>query len=64
MGITRRVEFVATSYADELSIRSLAEISAITADQNVRIIGGQMAARLATLIAALIARPVREAPSA
>jgi hypothetical protein len=43
VGIRRRVELVATASADELSLRSLAEISAITADQNVRIIGGQMA---------------------
>jgi hypothetical protein len=46
--IARHVELVATAYADELSIRSLAEISTITADQNVRIIGGQMASLLLT----------------
>jgi hypothetical protein len=46
--ITRHVELIATAYADELSIRSLAEISTITADQNVRIIGGQMASLLLT----------------
>lgn len=48
MEIARHVELVATAYADELSIRSLAEMSAITADQNVRIIGGQMASLLLT----------------
>ncbi|WP_426510030.1 hypothetical protein ACPPVO_04575 [Dactylosporangium sp. McL0621] len=48
MDIRRRVELVATAYADELSIRSLAEIGTITADQNVRIIGGQMTALLLT----------------
>jgi pimeloyl-ACP methyl ester carboxylesterase len=48
VGIRRRVELVATVYADELPLRSLAEISAITADQNVRIIGGQMASLLLT----------------
>lgn len=48
MGITRRAELVATTYADELSVRSLAEISAIIADQNVRIIGGQMSSLLLT----------------
>jgi hypothetical protein len=48
MGISRRVELVATSHADELSLRSLADISAITADQEVRIIGGQMASLLLT----------------
>jgi hypothetical protein len=46
--IARHVELVATAYADELSVRSLAEISAITADQNVRIIRGQMASLLLT----------------
>lgn len=46
MDIKRSVELVVTAYADELSIRSLAEISAITADQNVRIIGGQMTSLL------------------
>jgi hypothetical protein len=48
VGIRRRVELVATAYADELSTRSLADITAITADQNVRIIGGQMASLLLT----------------
>jgi hypothetical protein len=48
MGIRRRAELVASTNADELSLRSLAEISAITADQNVRIIGGQMASLLLT----------------
>jgi hypothetical protein len=48
VGLSRRAELVATTYADELSIRSLAEISAITVDQNVRIIGGQMGSLLLT----------------
>ncbi|KLL12711.1 hypothetical protein [Protofrankia coriariae] len=48
MDIRRRVELVATAYADELSLRALAEIATITADQNVRIIGGQMASLLLT----------------
>jgi hypothetical protein len=46
--ISRRVELAATAYADELVLRSLAEITAITADQDVRIIGGQMASLLLT----------------
>jgi hypothetical protein len=48
VGVRRRVELIATTYADELSYRSLEEISAITADENVRIIGGQMASLLLT----------------
>jgi hypothetical protein len=44
--LRRRVALAATSNADELSFRSLAEVSEITADQNVRIIGGQMASLL------------------
>lgn len=48
MGLRRHAEVVATTSADELSFRSLAEVSAITADQNVRIIGGQMGSLLLT----------------
>lgn len=64
--MTRRVEFVATSYADELSIRSLAEIGAITADQNVRIIGGQMASLLLTAfpVPGIAVRRTRDADAA
>jgi hypothetical protein len=46
--VRRRVELIATTYADELSYRSLADVSAITDGQNVRIIGGQMASLLLT----------------
>ncbi|GIJ48888.1 hypothetical protein Val02_57740 [Virgisporangium aliadipatigenens] len=46
MDLRRRIALAATSYADDLSFRSLAEVSEITADQNVRIIGGQMASLL------------------
>lgn len=35
-------ELVATSRADESSLRALADVAEITADQNVRITGGQM----------------------
>lgn len=66
MDITRHVELVTTTYADELSIRSLAEISAITADQNVRIIGGQMASLLLTAfpVPGLAVRRTRDADAA
>jgi hypothetical protein len=62
----RRVELIATSYADELSIRSLADISAVTADQNVRIIGGQMASLLLTAfpVPGIAVRRTRDADAA
>jgi len=44
--LRRRVELAATTYADDLSWRALAALSSITADQNVRVIGGQMASLL------------------
>jgi hypothetical protein len=59
VGLKRRAEVVATAYADELSIRSLAEITAITADQNVRIIGGQMGSLLLTAFPVAGVRPRR-----
>ncbi len=66
MGIRRRVELVATTYADELSLRALAEITAITADQNVRIIGGQMASLLlaAFAVPGIALRRTRDADAA
>jgi hypothetical protein len=66
MGLRRRIELVATAYADELSLRSLAEISAITADQDVRIIGGQMGSLLlaAFPVAGIAARRTRDADAA
>jgi hypothetical protein len=48
MDIRRRVDLAATAFADELALRALAEITAITADQDVRIIGGQMTSLLLT----------------
>jgi len=39
---------VATAYADELSLRALADIAEITADQDVRIVGGHMVSLLLT----------------
>ena len=66
MTIRRRAELIATSYADELSMRALAEISAITADQNVRIIGGQMASLLlaAFPVPGISSRRTRDADAA
>jgi len=66
VGIRRRVELVATTYADELSLRSLAEISAISADQDVRIIGGHMASLLLTAfpISGIELRRTRDADAA
>ena len=66
MGLRRRVELAATTYADELSLRSLAELSTITADQNVRIIGGQMASLLLTAfpVPPIAVRRTRDADAA
>jgi hypothetical protein len=66
VGIRRRVELVATAYADELSLRSLAEITTITTDQNVRIIGGQMASLLLTAfpVPGIALRRTRDADAA
>lgn len=46
MVLRRRAELAATSRADELALRSLAEIVEITSDENVRIVGGQMVSLL------------------
>jgi hypothetical protein len=64
--IRRRVELAATAYADELALRSLAEITAITADQDVRIIGGQMASLLLTAfpVSGIDLRRTRDADAA
>lgn len=48
MVLTRRAELVATSRADELSLRALADVVDVTVDENVRIIGGQMGSLLLT----------------
>lgn len=66
MGIRRRAELVATAYADELSLRSLAEITTITTDQNVRIIGGQTASLLLTAfpVPGIALRRTRDADAA
>jgi hypothetical protein len=64
--VRRRVELAASSFADELSLRALAEITEITADQNVRVIGGQMASLLlaAFPVAGISARSTRDADTA
>jgi hypothetical protein len=66
VGVRRRVELVATTSADELSYRSLEEISAITADENVRIIGGQMASLLLTAfpVPGIVVRRTRDTDAA
>jgi hypothetical protein len=66
VAVTRRTELVASAFADELSLRALAEITEITADQNVRIVGGQMASLLlaAFPVAGMSARRTRDADTA
>jgi hypothetical protein len=66
VGVRRRVELIATTYADELSYRSLEEISAITADEHVRIIGGQMASLLLTAfpVPGIVQRRTRDTDAA
>jgi len=44
--VKRSAETAAASRADDLALRALAEIVAITSDENVRIVGGQMVALL------------------
>jgi hypothetical protein len=41
MVLRRRAELAATSRADDLALRVLAEIVEITSDENVRIVGGR-----------------------
>lgn len=48
MVLIRRAELVATSRADELSLRALADVVDVTVNENVRIIGGQMSSLLLT----------------
>lgn len=66
MVLRRRAELVATSHADELSLRALADVAEITADQNVRIIGGQMTSLLLTAfpVPGVPARRTRDADTA
>lgn len=48
MAIRRHAELVAVSLADDLSLLALSEAAEMTADDDVRIIGGQMASLLLT----------------
>lgn len=48
MAVRGRAELVATSRADDLSLRALADIAELTTDENVRIVGGQMVSLLLT----------------
>ena len=66
MALRRRAELVATSRADELSLHALADVAEITADQNVRIIGGQMTSLLLTAfpVPGVPARRTRDADTA
>ena len=48
MVVTRRAELVATSRADELALRALADVARITAGEDARIVGGQMTSLLLT----------------
>jgi hypothetical protein len=66
MVLRRSVELVATSRADHLALRALAEIVEITTDQNVRIVGGQMVALLlaAFPVSGVAPRRTRDADTA
>lgn len=46
--MTRSAELVATSRADDLSLRALADVAHITAEGDARIVGGQMSSLLLT----------------
>jgi hypothetical protein len=39
--MTRRAELVATSRADDLSLRALADVAHITVDDSARVVGGR-----------------------
>jgi hypothetical protein len=64
--MTRRAELVATSRADDLSLRALADVAHITVDDNARVVGGQMTALLLTAfpVAGLDPRRTRDADAA
>jgi hypothetical protein len=64
--LRHRAELVATSRADELALRALAEIVEVTREEDVRIVGGQMAALLlaAFPVAGITARRTRDADTA
>lgn len=66
MVLTRRADLVATSRADELSLRALADVVDITGVENARIIGGQMSSLLLTAfpVAGVRARRTGDADTA
>lgn len=66
MVLVSRAELAATSRADDLALRALAEIVEITGDENVRIAGGQMVSLLlaAFPVAGIAARRTRDADAA
>ena len=66
MALTRSAELVATSYADDLSLRALADVARLTDDVESRIVGGQMVAILLTAfpVADLAPRRTRDADTA
>jgi hypothetical protein len=64
--MTRHAELVATSRADDLSLRALADVAHITAEDNARVVGGQMTALLLTAfpVAGVDPRRTRDADAA
>jgi hypothetical protein len=63
--LRHRAELVATSQADELALRALAEIVEVTREENVRIVGGQMAAPAGAFpVTGIAARRTRDADTA
>lgn len=66
MVLRRRAELAATSRADDLALRALAEIVEITSDENVRIVGGQMVSLLlaAFPVSGIAPRRTRDADTA
>ena len=66
MAVRREAVLVATTYADDPSLRSLADVTEITADFNVRIVGGQMTSLLLTAfpVSDIATRQTRDADAA
>lgn len=59
MVVIRRAELVATSRADELALRALADIARVTAVEEARVVGGQMTSLLLTAFPIPGVRPRR-----
>ena len=66
MELRRAAELVATSRADDLALRALADAVDITAGEQVRIVGGQMASLLLTAfpVPGVVPRRTRDADAA